>query len=224
MPHLFSAKNKLFSIVSTISILLFFSVTIHAAPVTYFFTFENDGDLVYDPSNPFGTLTIDDSVVDKLTFTIDIETSILGPDSDIHEFGFMMDFSDALVFDPDPTVISGVTVDFKTGGNSDKVQGRNSVFDYVVDFGSGTPYLNPVTFTLAGAGLDMTAITSAGISTQNDKENAQFMVHVQSTTTNSGSEALGGLYQPASPVPEPTTMILFGAGIASLAAVGRRKK
>jgi len=38
---------------------------------------------------------------------------------------------------------------------------------------------------------------------------------------------VGGSYvptQPQSPVPEPTTMLLFGTGIAGLVAVGRRKK
>ncbi len=37
------------------------------------------------------------------------------------------------------------------------------------------------------------------------------------------SVSLGGTYKDNSPVPEPTTMLLFGTGLASLAAVSRRK-
>ncbi len=37
-----------------------------------------------------------------------------------------------------------------------------------------------------------------------------------------GSDKVPG--DPGSPVPEPTTMLLFGAGLAGLAAVGRRRK
>lgn len=178
----------------------------NAAAITQDFTFENDGDLT---NPPFGTVMIDEVATDKLKFTITVNSK-LGTNPDNHKFGFMLDFSGATL------VAGGDAVWLKT---DKKVNGRNSIFDYVVSFGNGGAKINPAMFTIMGPGLDLTAVYNAGISSQNNKPDAQFMAHIQNTGTIEGSESIGGSY-----VPIPGAVWLFGTGLVALAGFARRKR
>lgn len=198
-------KTARVSLVSAICVLLITSVA-NAASLTQDFTFENDGDF---NSPPYGTLVIDEVETDQLKFTITIDSQ-LGPDRDVQSFGFMLDFDGATL------VAGGDALSLATDA---MVQGRNSTFDYVASFGNGAPILNPVIFTIEGVGLDLSAIYDSGVSFQNNKPDAQFMAHVQSTGTTPGSEAIGGNY-----VPIPGAVWLFGTGLVALAGFARRKR
>lgn len=198
------SKTAVVSLVSAVFTLGIASVG-NAASVTQEFTFENDGDL---NSPPFGTLVIDEVAADQLKFTITIDSQ-LGPDRDVQSFGFMLDFDGA-------TLVAGS--DALSLATDAMVQGRNSTFDYVASFGNGAPILNPVMFTIEGVGLDLRAIFDAGFSSQNNKPDAQFMAHIQSTGTTPGSESIGGNY-----VPIPGAVWMFGSGLVALFGFTRRK-
>jgi len=194
-----------------------------AAIETYAFTFENDMDLT---NGPFGTLTVSDNLTDRLTFTIDIDNSKLGPNADIQHFGFQLSYAGTVNFDPNPTTIMGQQLGFRS-----KVAGTgNTSFSYVIDFGNGAnPTLDPVTFVLQGSGLvdelDLGNLQLASTTTTNTGKVAQFAVHVQSTNTTAGSEVNGGLYIPVpTPTgmshPEPNSLMIWGL----LAAVGIKRR
>lgn len=198
--------------VLSVGVLLGIGTAADAASISQNFTFENDGDVT---DAPFGTVLIDEVAADQLKFTITINSK-LGPDPDIHEFGFMLDFAGATL------VAGGDALSLGTGGS---IAGANRTFDYVADFGNGGAVkLNPAMFTIAGSGLDLSAIYSAGIARQNSKPDAQFMVHIQNTGGSGassgvgGSEALGGNY-----VPIPGAVWMFGSGLVALFGFTRRK-
>ena len=183
-----------------------------AASMVFDFTFENDGTLT---NPPFGTLTVNETATDKLTLTIDVDNTKLGTGADVHEFGFMLNFAGAIM------LAGGDALSLTPNA---KVQGRNSFFDYVAGFGTGSPQLEPATFTIMGTGLNLMALQGAGLSTQNNKPNdAQFMAHIQGTSPlDPGSESIGGVYP--SPVPEPTSALLFGVGGLIVRSALRRRR
>ncbi len=197
----------------SVGVLLSMGAASHAASITQDFTFENDGDVT---DAPFGTVVIDEVAANQLKFTITINSK-LGPSPDIHQFGFMLDFAAVTL------VAGGDALSLGTGGS---ISGANRNFDYVADFGNGGAVkLNPAMFTITGVGLDLSAIFDAGTATQNDKPDAQFMVHVQNTggfgASNGvgSSEALGGSY-----VPIPGAVWMFGSGLVALLSFTRRKR
>ena len=178
---------------------------------TYQFTFENDGNLSALP--PYGSLMVDDAIADQLKFTIDVDNAKLGAGADVEQFGFNLDFAGAVSLVP-PGTFGGVALSLDT---NKKVKGRNSFFDLLVDFGQGTPVLEPVMFAITGTGLDLTALDILDVSTQNNKPNANFAAHVQNTSattndnSNPDSESIGGLYYPMTdpggdPDPDPGTV------------------
>ena len=125
-----------------------------------------------------------------------------GPGADVEQFGFNLDFGGTV------TLISGTNS--ATLEEDGRVKGRNSSFDYVVDFGPGQPFFATVQFVVEGPGLDLDAFLNAPLSTQNNKPDANFMAHIQSTSTPGGSESIGGV------VPVPAAVWLFGSSLAAL--------
>ncbi len=198
-----------------------------ATVVNYHLSFENDMDLMNDP---FGTISVSDEIgVNKLTFTIDVDNSKLGANADIHMFGFQLSgFAGTLTLSP--TMISGETIELFVGPSNDtQVAGMgNTQFDYLVHFGNGNPTLEPVTFMLQGnmtfglANLDPldTINTNTGKITN-------FGLHVQSTSTQPGSEALGGQWIPCTPtnsIPEPTSALTWVLLSSFALAVRKQRK
>jgi len=186
-----------------------FSSTALASSVIFQFTFENDGDL---SAPSYGSVEISDDTVDQLRFDITANTDVLGEGADVEQFGFNLDFSDAV------TLVSGTNS--ATIEADKRVKGRNSRFDWVVDFGQGQPFFSSASFIIEGSGLNLDAIslTDSGISSQNNKPDAQFMAHIQSTSTSSGSESIGGMN-----IPIPAVAWLFPAGLITGLGWMRRK-
>jgi hypothetical protein len=189
-------------------------VPAEATVVNYLLSFENDMELLNDP---FGFVSVSDEIgVNKLTFTIDIDNTKLGANADIQMFGFQVNgFAGSLTLSP--TVISSETIQLFVGPSNDtKVAGMgNTEFDYLVHFGNGNPVLEPVMFMLQGdttfglANLDPmdTVLTNTGKVTN-------FGLHVQSTSTQPGSEAFGGHWFREPPtttnaIPEPTSVVTW---------------
>lgn len=177
----------------------------HAASASFDFSFENDGDL---SGSSFGTVVVSDNVANQLAFEVMADTSVLGAGADVEQFGFNLDFAGTV------TLVSGTN---SAALEQDaRVKGRNSIFDFVVDFGQGQPFFDSVEFVIEGTGLDLSAFLSAPLSTQNSKPDASFMAHIQSTHTPGGSESIGGV------VPIPGAVWLFGSALGVLGWLRRR--
>jgi hypothetical protein len=200
---------------------------VDAGMFIYEFSFENDGDLT---EAPFGTLTVVDgyntaAMVNTLTFTIDIDQTKLLGTPDIHQFGFQLDFAGLVDLVPKPQIVgSGSdTFELRKLDMLDKVSGFGKTkWNYVADFGRGAnPTLDPVTFTIGGLGLSLSALNPADTAYKNNIVSPQnavanFAVHVQSTGADrTGSEGLGGFYDPVSVVPENGNMRAAVAAIAT---------
>jgi hypothetical protein len=181
------------------------AVSAPAAGATFNFSFENDGDLF---ASSFGTVMVSDAVANQLAFEVSADTSVLGAGADIGQFGFNLDFAGAI------TLLSGTNS--ATLLEDASVNGRNSNFDFVVDFGRGQPFFSSVTFIIEGSGLELGAFLGAPVSTQNNKPDALFMAHIQSTSTHGGSESIGGV------VPVPAAFWLFGSALGLLGWIRRR--
>ena len=206
--------------------------------VLYKITFENDGVIL---SNPLGTIDVDGSVANRLTFTIDVIEGILGPNNpniDIHQFGFQLSgFSGTLTLNPTVEQFNNVPIQlFQYGVDPDnalRVAGMgNTEFDYLVDLGSGSPQIEPVRFTLEGTGLSLANLVSTDTVTTNTGKVTNFGIHVQNTSFgNVTSEALGGLWTPtvtvtqlnAAVAPEPNSL-LIGLLLTAFAVSARRRK
>lgn len=207
--------------VGTLSLL---GLPAQAAYVESFFTFENDG-AVTDP--PFGTVRFEDGVgANKLKVTVDIDNIKLGAGADIEQFGFNLNESgltSTLVLDPFPQMFGGVALAMSY---NDTVKGRNPDYDYVVDFGSGSPTLDPVMFTIGATGLTLNNLFGANSSSQNNKPDGQFHAHIQGTSAGSSgvgsSESIGGDFG-TTVVPIPTALPLFVSALVGLGLVARRK-
>jgi hypothetical protein len=97
----------------------------------------------------------------------------------------------------------------------------NIPWNWVADFGNGSPTINPASFTVTSAGLDETVdlidiLPLSNLLETNTDNLANFGGHVQETATRENSEAIGGLYVEQAPpaMPEPGSMFIWAALIA----------
>jgi hypothetical protein len=186
----------------------FLCCSAQSATIVLPFSFENDG-VLNDAA--FGSVGVSDDQTDRLTFEVAVDTAILGGGADISTFGFNLDYDGSI------ELISGTNS--ATLNADTRVGGRNSIFDYVVDFGRGQPFFDFVEFVIEGNGLTLSALSNVDLSTQNNKPDAQFMAHVQSTATLAGSESIGGV---VTPVPVPAAAWLFGSALGMLGWIRRK--
>jgi hypothetical protein len=152
-------------------------------------------------------------------------SDLLGPTPDLHEFYFNLigEFTDLTVTTSDmPTTAYSLL-----GPNPPIAGGAGASFDWGVNFGNGSSddgngFLNPASFTLDA--LEDLALTDLNeFSTPNNtNQDVLVAVHIQSTEPF-GSETVGG-GPPGFVLPEPSTALLLGLGIAGLAAGSRRRR
>jgi hypothetical protein len=152
--------------------------------------------------------------------TVTITESDLGAGSDLHEFYFNLAGDPANI---QLTSSQVVNTPFALLSEPSVAGGAGSSFEYGVDFGDGggppgNGVLKSASFRVTAdqpltlASLAPLSETSAGIE-------VHFALHVQGTSAPfSTSETVGGV------IPEPGTLLLLGAGLAGLAATGRRSR
>jgi hypothetical protein len=168
---------------------------------------------------PHATVTITESG-GGLDFEVSLAGTDLGAGSDLHEFYFNLAGDPANI---QLTSSQVVNTPFALLSEPSVAGGAGSSFEYGVDFGDGggppgNGVLKSASFRVTAdqpltlASLAPLSETSAGIE-------VHFALHVQGTSAPfSTSETVGGV------IPEPGTLLLLGAGLAGLAATGRRSR
>ena len=159
----------------------------------------------------FGTVTLEDAGVGQVDFLIDLDNLVLGPDADVHQFGFQTQYSGPLSINP------GIW-DLTTNKSIAGIGGIK--WNFRVSLGNGQPQVDPAAFSLLGdSSFDVQSILDATPLAING-DNALMAVHAQSTSTPAGSETVYGDH---SPVSEPASIFVLLALAVTGFVCGIRK-
>ena len=169
-------------------------------------------------TGPYATVEISEND-GALDFLISLNLDELGPAADLQTFYF--NFADDFV-GPAISDTNAPNTEYVLVADPEVTGGAGSSFDWAVEFGNGAgemgnDTLQVASFTLSAFGdLSITHLLKMS-STAGGALQVQMAAHIQGTSlvTGASSETIGGV------VPEPSTAVLVGLGIAVLAIVRR---
>lgn len=183
----------------------------------------------FTADDPSVRIVLDDDAVGGVSGTIEVRIDVIGDDADLRSVFFNLALDDALLSglvasgDDVTSFLSGDLIDLGFGSNLYGV-GSPCLCDFGVAFGTpgtGEDAPRSVTFTLSlfdGTALDLGLFAEQTVGVRLGARHPGDGIHGRG---RQGSSKLSGTF---SPIPEPTTGLLFGSGLAGLAFMGRRRR